>query len=359
MIAIDLLAAALLVALLAFAWYALVRRWYRIDALPAALEFARTADGWELAVLHRAPAVRRFREPVLLAHGLSVSARNFDYEPPYSLAHYLADRGFECFSADWRGAGASRPARGEPHYGFSVDDHIRLDAPALLAHTCAAAGASRAFWVGHSMGALIGYAAAESEENRERLKGMVAVGAPVFFPFEGWMHRLVDLGALLSWPRALRQKWLSVGIAPWLGYLALPLADMVVNPKAITPRQQRKLYANLVGTISRGVLLQFRDWIHHDAFRSRDWKIDYREGLKQLDLPVLVLGGSADRLARPSAIEGQHALLGSTDKTLMIFGTENGDALDYGHGDLIFGEGAPREVFPRIAAWLEERATPL
>src|SRR5689334_19381344 len=198
MIAIDILAAAFLVALLALGWYALVLRWYRIEAPPAPVEFARTADGWDLAVLHRVPKVRRFREPLLLCHGLSVSARNFDYEPPYSLAHYLADRGFECFSADWRGAGASRPPRGGHRYGFSVDDHIRLDAPALLAHACGAVGADRAFWLGHSMGALIGYAAAEVQEQRARFAGIVAVGAPVFFPFERWMHWLVDAGALLS-----------------------------------------------------------------------------------------------------------------------------------------------------------------
>jgi pimeloyl-ACP methyl ester carboxylesterase len=350
------LAVVALLALLAAVWVEGVRRWYRIEAEPAELEHVPTADGCELAVLHRRPRVRRFREPVLLCHGISVSARNFDYEPPYSLAHYLADRGFECFSADWRGAGASRPAPGRPRYGFSVDDHIRLDAPALLAHARASAGAPP-FWLGHSMGALIGYAAAQ--EHGEHFAGLVAIGAPVYFPFERWMHRALDLAVWLAWPRALRQRWLSVAIAPWLGYVTLPLSDLMLNPQAISPRQQRKLYANLIGTISRGVLRQFSDWIHHDAFRSLDHRVDYREGLRRLAMPALVLGGSADRLARPAAIEGQFALLGSNDKTLMIFGPENGDEMPYGHGDLIFGEGAPREVFPRIAAWLEEHATPL
>ncbi len=72
---------------------------------------------------------------------------------------------------------------------------------------------------------------------------------------------------------------------------------------------------------------------------------------------MLVIGGSRDRLAPPSCVRSQFEQLGSRDKTLMIFGPENGDRMDYGHGDLIFGEGAPREIYPAILRWLEARAT--
>jgi len=43
----------------------------------------------------------------------------------------------------------------------------------------------------------------------------------------------------------------------------------------------------------------------------------------------------------------------------MLFGRDNGDVLEYGHGDLLFGQGAPREVYPRIVSWVAERATRL
>jgi hypothetical protein len=74
--------------------------------------------------------------------------------------------------------------------------------------------------------------------------------------------------------------------------------------------------------------------------------------------PVLVLGGTRDGLATPAAIQAQAALLGTPDKTVMLFGTENGDALEYGHGDLLLGIGAPGEVYPRIVSWVAARATP-
>ena len=43
----------------------------------------------------------------------------------------------------------------------------------------------------------------------------------------------------------------------------------------------------------------------------------------------------------------------------MLFGRENGDTLDYGHGDLLFGENAPLEVYPRILRWVSDRASAL
>ena len=72
------------------AWVFAVERFYRVRAAPAEPERVTTEDGWSLSVLHRR-AGRRYLEPVVLCHGLSTSARNFDFEPPWSLAHFLAD----------------------------------------------------------------------------------------------------------------------------------------------------------------------------------------------------------------------------------------------------------------------------
>jgi pimeloyl-ACP methyl ester carboxylesterase len=104
-------------------------------------------------------------------------------------------------------------------------------------------------------------------------------------------------------------------------------------------------------------MLQFHDWTTHDAFRSLDRSVDYREGIRRLDLPLLVMAGSQDRLAPPAAAKAQLELAASKDKTLVVFGKENGDREDYGHGDLVFGRGAPEEVYPYILRWLEGRAT--
>jgi pimeloyl-ACP methyl ester carboxylesterase len=315
-------------------------------------------DGWELTVFRRPAQKRRFREPVLLAHGLAANHVNFDFEPPHSLAHHLAAKGFDCYTVEWRGTGASaRPPPGGRRGDFGVDDHIRLDAPAVLEHIARDSGAERVYWVGHSLGGLIGYAVAQGE-GASRLAGLVTIASPAYFAqHRPFLRRALTVGSVLAWPRIFRQAWMSRALAPFLGHLTLPLTEILVNPEHIPPPLQRKLYANLIGSVSRKVLLQFRDWLTHDAFRSEDHSVDYRKGLERLRLPVLVLGGSQDALAPSYCIEAAYAQLGSTDKTLVIFGREHGDRMDYGHGDVIFGAGAPEEVFPAVSRWLESHAT--
>lgn len=355
----EILGAIAAVVLLLAGWSLLVWRIYRLKRpSPTRVQVIAT-DGWRLSMYHRAPAVRRFEEPVLLCHGLAANFRNLDFEPPNSLALYLADAGFECFSVDWRGTVGSRasPPR-KRATDYSIDDHVRLDAPAFLEEALRRTGAKRAFWVGHSLGGLIGYAFAQGPDS-DKLAGVISLGSPAFFHYPPLMLKLVKLSKALAWPFAVRQRWFSIMTAPFLGYVTLPLTEVVMNPRHIQPKMQRKIYAQVVSSTSRRVLTQFEDWLEHDRFTSADGAVDYRAGLARIRTPLLLAGGSSDRLAPPSAVTAAYEAAGSDDKTLMIFGRENGDALDYGHGDLIFGTGAPMEVFPLLRQWLELRATPL
>jgi len=350
--AVAFLSVALGAYLLAVRWY------YRLRSPRPERVWVPTPDGTRIAVYHRRPAVRRYLEPVLLCHGLAANHVNFDFDPPHSLAHAFAAAGFEVFSVDWRGAGASRARRRWQRFLYDADDLIAQDGPALLAHALERTGAPGVFWVGHSLGALVGYGVLGGADG-PRIRGMCALGAPVFFRYSGWVVRLSRLGLWLAWPLAFRQRWLSIGLAPFLGHVTLPLTEVLLNPKAIAPRVLRKMYCNLVSSMGYRLMRQLDDWTRHDAFRSRDGRIDYRARLRQVRTPVLVMGGSQDALATPHAVQGQFELLGAEDKTLMLFGRENGDTLDYGHGDLLFGDHAPLEVYPRILRWISDRASPV
>ncbi|MFY0525120.1 alpha/beta fold hydrolase [Archangium gephyra] len=340
-------------------WVLAVRGWYRLRTDEPERVKVRCQDGWELTVHVRRAAHRRFEEPVLLCHGLAANRCTFDFEPPYSLAHFLSEAGFDCFSVEWRGIGHSRPPPpGRRWADVTVDELIAQDGPALIELALAQTGARRAFWVGHSLGGLVGYAVAQGPAGT-KLAGLLALGSPVFFPPDPLLRRLISVGTMAAWPRGFRNEWLSRSLAPYLGYLTLPLSDVIINPKHILPPIQRKVYANMMASMSRNVLRQFQDWIDHDAFRSYDGSVDWRAGLAKLELPVMVMGGSADRLASPKNLRAQYELVGSTDKKLHVFGCERGDKMNYGHGDLLFGTGAPIEVHPEIRDWLAARATPL
>jgi pimeloyl-ACP methyl ester carboxylesterase len=343
-----------------FVLWALWVRWVYRVRVPAPVQLrARCADAWEIAIYHRPAQPRRFVEPLLLCHGLAANHFNFEFEPPYSLAHSLSAAGFECFTVELRGGRASRcPPRGRGRWSFCADDYVSLDAPALIQTALRKAGARGAFWIGHSLGGLIGLAAAQTDQ-AQHLRGLLTLGAPVFFGYNRWLQAALKVGALAAWPFAFRQELLSSALAPFLGYAVLPFTDVIANPRHVPPRIQRRVYAQLVTSVSRKLLLQLRDWTSQDVFRSVDQRIDYRAGVSALRLPLLMLGGSRDRLCPPDAIRRAFELSRSADKTMMIFGCDNGDRQEYGHGDLVFGEGAPAEVYPRMATWLAERATPL
>jgi pimeloyl-ACP methyl ester carboxylesterase len=334
-----------------------IQHTYRLRGERPRRLLATTQDGWKLALHQRTPRVRRFREPVLLCHGLATNHLNLDFEAPYSLASAFAEAGFLAFSLDWRGAGASRPPAGRGRFDFDADDLIEKDAPAAMQLALKTAEAEQLFWVGHSLGGLVGYAVLGGEEGG-RLRGLCSLGAPVYFRYPRWLARVMRLCLWLSWPVAFRQRLLSLACAPFVGRLTLPLSDVLINPQAIAPSVLRRMYANLIDSMGYGLLRQLDDWTRHDRFCSRDAARDYRARLAQVTQPVLVLGGTKDGLAPPAAINGQAKLLGTQDKTVMLFGKANGDALEYGHGDLLFGTGAPKEVYPRIVAWVAERATP-
>jgi len=337
-------------------WVQAVRLYYRPRERRLTPLRATCADGWEIAVYQREPVRPRFEEPVLLCHGLAANHYNFDFQPPYSVAHYLAEAGFHCFTVDFRGAGASRrPPKGR-RMAYCADDQIDFDAPALVRLALERTGAREAFWVGHSLGALIGLASAQGAV-AGKLRGMITLGAPVFSEVDPLVRLAVRLGSSLAWPYAFRHQIFSAAVAPFLGYVSLPFTEMVINPRHIAARVQRQVYAQLMSSVSRKMLLQLKDWVFNDAFRSFDQTRDYRAGIARLTVPILVIGGSADRLAPVSQVRAAYELAGSSDKKLAIFGRETGCAQDYGHADLIFGEGAPDEVYPLICKWLIAHAS--
>jgi pimeloyl-ACP methyl ester carboxylesterase len=340
--------------LLLAAWVAALEGAYPLgDASAERLE-ARTADGWTLAVWYAPAAVRRWREPVVLCHGLANNHAFFEV-PSTSLVAHLTALGFDCYSVDLRGAGASTP----PHEGpwqVTVDDHVLLDVPAVVELVTRHASARQLLWVGHSLGGLVALAAAPGAL-QGRLKGLVTIGSPAYFPPGG------RLGWLLRGAQWLA-PWgaLSTGVvrlvAPLAGRLPAPPLG-TANLANMTPEVQRLAVANVFAPMWRGVLGQLEDWTGHDAFRSLDGRVDYRAGVAQLEAPLLVVGGSVDALAPLAATEALHALAPPEHRQLARFGVAFGHRADYGHGDLVLGRHAEDEVFPVVSGFLLAQATPV
>lgn len=334
-------------------WALLARRWYFV-ATTLEPHDVKTPDGWLLRAWHLPCPERRFAEPVVLCHGLANNHRMFDVSQPASLARTLSAAGFDCWLVDLRGAeGTVRRTQKAPH-DASIDDHVAYDVPALVAAVLERSGAKEAFWLGHSMGGLVALAAAQTQGLP--LKGLVAMGSPLWFD-HGRMTRLaLRAGILAAAPGRVRTEWLTLFFSPLAGWFRFPLADGMVNHANVAPLLQRRAMASVFAPMWRSVLAQLLDWETHDAFRSRQG-VDWRQGLSRLAVPMLLIGGSADLLAGPASLTRALPLLGGEDKSLLLFGRAYGHAHDYGHGDLILGSSAAQEVFPLLVRWLEQRAT--
>lgn len=347
-------------------WGAHVLFWrarYRPRDLPDEIHHVRTADGWRIALRRYRPRGDgpRFVEPVILCHGLGANHYNLDWDPPYGVAQALAERGRDCWVIGLRGHhGSDRPRlSNDLRWGFSFDDYLHHDVPAAIEHVLRATGAQRAQWVGHSMGGILAYALGGTEWEKRLGGGIVAVGSPATFAHQRYLVWLVRLGLLLAGRSRVRKRWISWTVAPWSGFFDPPLSELVIAPKSMEGPVIRRLQAHAFEDISAGVMRQFGDWVLNDSLRSADRTKDYRESMRRLQVPVLLVGGSRDKMAPEACVRAAAEAIPSQDKTLLLVGRDHGSRVDYGHGDLLLGVEAPREIYPAIDRWLRERATPL
>lgn len=350
-------AAALLVAL-----YIALRLRLRIRTAPDAIFHVTTADDWRIAVRHYLPRQPpRFVEPVILCHGLGANHYNVDLDERFGIAQFLAARGRECFVISLRGHdGSDRPGSGNGlRWGFSFDDYRNQDLPAVIRAVLERTGAPRAQWVAHSMGGMLALSLGGTPLEPLLAGGIVAIGSPSSFADQPYLQRIARLGITLAGGTRLPTRFLSQLVAPFTGYFDPPYSELAVAPRSIDGSVMRRLYANAFEDMSAGVLRQFDDWVNGDYFRSLDRTVDYQDAMRALKVPVLLMGGNKDMLAPPRCMQKGLERIGSADKTLVLLGREYGSASDYGHGDLIFGRTAPEEIFPQVAAWLEQRATPV
>lgn len=332
----------------------LLHRRYGYESRADQIHKVTCTDGVRLAVkrfLPKEDAPKRHL-PVLCVPGLGADSHNFDAPGPWGLASALAEQGYDTWVVDLRGTGQSTL---EPGAWRSVyfDDYIGLDLPAVIEHVLGIVGREQLFWVGHSMGGMALYAALATGLG-SKVRAGVTLGSPVGFP-QRWdcmppfrrLHHLAPHIPGLHVRRVLR----------WLTPLCLSPRDMATDRWAVRDNVDaalvRRLLYTAVQDVPRGLALQFRDWIHHDAFRSKDLAVDYRARMAGTRVPVLVVCGPKDQLGAPTAVRRARDLLPHHD--WLELGRAQGFSTDYGHVDMLFGRRAPEEVFPHLLNYLAHK----
>jgi pimeloyl-ACP methyl ester carboxylesterase len=293
---------------------------------------------------------------VLICHGISSNKSNWDITDRLSFPYYLSHQGFDVWLVELRASGESQKPGwfDDLSWGYTFDDYVLHDAPALVDYILKATGAEQLHWVGHSMGGMLLYGYLE-RVGQEKIRSGTAVASPPYvLDHNKYMNRaswqIPVLDFTFDWlPLGFWSRFLSP-LAPW------PIVDetrLIWNHDNMSKEAARRAAANAVSDVSVNIIVQFANSLQSGALQSLDGSWDYAARLSKITVPMFVAAGSVDQLAPPAVVAFAYRSLSSTDKKIEVFSRANGYAADYGHVDLVLGETAPVDVFPVLAAWLE------
>lgn len=335
-----------------------ISRLYGQEDIADEVHFARTRDGWNLALHRHIPPIPNPElAPVIVVHGIATNKFVIDLDKRHSLPYYLKLRGFEVFAVSLRGAGVSyHENRG--YQDFTFDDLVKYDVEAILHKVLSLTGKKRASWIGHSMGAMIlySYLGISSKADKEKVAAFASLGGPGNLNHLG----LSLIGLLSRFPRARRVLDLKFGasmLAPIAGEIYTPIDEILYNPKVTRPRTVKKVMKNAIENISEGLIEQFMAWIETKKMSSLNGFHDYIELQKEITVPSLFIAGAKDAIATPETVKFVFDRAGAKQKKFLIISKESGASEDYGHGCLILGERAEDDVFPKVEAFLREFGT--
>jgi len=316
---------------------------------------ARTPDGWNLALYRYRARAAGCPFPVICSHGMAGSRLIFDLDAEYSLARYLARRGFDTWLVDLRGRGSSWPDGGPNlRLQWNFDDFAERDLPTAVQRVCEITQSQQVFWIGMEMSGQALYAAA-IRGTAGGVRGAVTCGSPVLTP----PTALVP--GVTSAPKARRHGRVPFRggarlAGPVLAYGGFRVLESSFRSCNIDPIVVSRYFRNGIPDEATDLIDQFAGWIRDGSMRNRDGSVVYAERLAEVRLPLLVLAAARDLQRPPEAVRAAFDAFGSDDKTFVRAGVADGFSVDFGHDDLLAGLAAPSDVFPRIADWLAARS---
>ena len=249
------------------------------------------------------------REPeavILIVHGLAEHSGRYA-----SMARYFVSKGLAVYGFDLQGHGKSEGSRGYvERFSRYLDD---LDT--FLNIVRSKHGAARIFLWGHSMGGTIATAYAIQHQNE--FDGLIVTGMTLL------------PGSSVSPVQIALARMLSL-LIPKMGIAALD-ASAISRDEAIVAAY---VHDPLVyrGKISARLGAEFLKTMQTLRYRLAD-----------MDLPILIMHGTSDRLSEPGSSQLLYDQVSSQDKTLKLY---------QGFYHEIFNEPGQEPVLADMETWL-------
>lgn len=271
----------------------------------------QNADGLALFYREWLPESGPHRGIVFILHGLSEHSGRYRH-----VAEALTTGGFACCGIDHRGHGKSGGTR-----AYIPDGQLAIaDLNELVAIVRAEQPELPIFLFGHSMGSLIGLGFAL--RHPDRLRGIVTAGTPLHGEF---------------------------GKPAWLVSLCLKAAQYVPKLRLSPPGGPSVL------TADRDML---RQWWADPLIDRGMWRVgtsaalvllarDICRSAASIEIPLLIMHGTADRLAPASGSQFLAEATGSDDVTLKLYPELRHELVN---------ETCRDEIIVALRDWLLERA---
>jgi polyhydroxyalkanoate synthase len=339
------------------------------------IHYCKTVDDWDIALYRYKPTAQNPAAcPVILCHGLGNNNYLWDNDRGHSFAAYLRDRGHDVWVIAFRGAGKSmkpgiiglsklieiRSVKEErityhPHkLNWNIEDYIEKDLPAAIAYVKAETGKEKVNCIGHSLGSVVicGYL---ERFGPRHVNAVVTMAMAVIFPkpLNAVLQRVERHDKIISASLLLNSRAAALFEVPVGGKIETDTDALLFNMENMDRELLARYLSNGVEDISMGVAHQYINILKAGENISADGRYNYTRNLNLITVPMLVVAGKVDNTAPPYNAIYAWAHTGSADKTLKIFGKQDGNIIDYGHTDLIIGKYAPREVYPYVCNWLD------
>lgn len=337
----------MIVAILLFAWIsavAFLAAWTFWDPRGDALHFAKTSDGFELALHELKPAAFTGARPVILCHGILMSRQCWlPHEGVPSVAEELRKRGHWVWILEMRGSGESRPRRWD--YGFL--DYADFDLPAAVDEVKRRTGAQSVDWVGHSLGGMVSYARL-ARHGAGSLHKVVTLGSPVRLGGDAnGLPGLPFTRAFLGATRSVDFSRLNLAIAPLMIPAWMPWVEQFWNARGMSRRFSLGVFLWCVQRTSTRMILDLEAWQRERGpWLPRVAPPPYAHPPGGL----LALHGRRDRMAPPANVESLREFFPQA----VIEAADEPGGRGFGHLDLLAGPPEVARVAERVDRFLRE-----
>ena len=118
----------------------------------------------------------------------------------------------------------------------------------------------------------------------------------------------------------------------------------------------RNMFRKNFEPISTALIEQLRSAFKSTGLCSSDGKHSYVKDLNSINIPILLLSGSADLQCPPSCMDEMAARITTSQHACL--GIKSGQSEQYGHFDLIVGIHSKFEVWDRVLHFFIQNDTP-